>query len=438
MIEAWSHVVEKGSELVCSLVLFYWLLIWCSHLLAIADGCRRLHRRPAKLPPSPDAAEKAEAAPGVTILKPLVGIPLDPNLVTNLESFFNLDYPKYEVRFCIADCDDPCIATVKQLMAKYPNTDATLHVGGSVVGVNPKINNIAKAYAESRYELIMISDAGIMLRPEALQEMVSLMTPDVGIVQQMPFTTDRKGWPATLEKIVFGCHIARSHLYLNVLDKLRLNINCLTGMSFIIRKVVLEHAGGISYFGQYLGEDMFMAAYNQSLGYGMVISSFPAMQNHGVYSVGMLMRRLSRWMKLRSKAAPPILLLEPLQECVALGAAAGVAAGLLLQADPLAFFLFHVLAWMLADWTLLSIMQNGAPPFSKFEFVVTWLFREVTLFCVYLQVLREPHIQWRTKKFIVHWGGTTEMVDAEVTPKEVTTTEVKKKTDVEQTGVSNV
>ena len=62
-------------------------------------------------------------------------------------------------------------------------------------------------------------------------------------------------------------------------------------------------------------------------------------------------------MKLRSNAAPLILLLEPLQECVALGAAAKVAAGLLLQTDLLTFSLFHVLAWMLADWTLLSIMQ---------------------------------------------------------------------------------
>jgi len=433
MIEGWSYVAERGLELVCAAVLVYWLLIWCSHLVAIADGCRRLHRRVPPPPPSPDSVEKAEAAPGVSILKPLVGIPLDPNLVTNLESFFNLDYPKYEVRFCIAESDDPCINTVKQLMSKYPNVDATLHVGGSVVGVNPKINNIAKAYDEVRYELIMISDAGIMLRPEALQEMVSLMTPEVGIVQQMPFTTDRKGWPATLEKIVFGCHIARSHLYLNVLDKLRLNINCLTGMSFIIRKVVLEHAGGVAAFGRYLGEDMFMAQYNQSLGYEMVISSFPAMQNHGVYGVGMLMRRLSRWMKLRVKAAPSIVVLEPLQECVALGAAGGAAAGLLLGADPLAFFLCHTLAWMLADWTLLNIMQNGPPPFSKFEFVVTWLFREVTLCCVYLQVFRQPHIQWRTKKFIVHWGGTTEMVDVEEKG------ELKKlKADAEKTGVSNV
>ena len=73
------------------------------------------------------------------------------------------------------------------------------------MGVNPKINNIHAGYQASRYPIIMISDAGIIMRPEALTEMVSLMTPEIGIVHQVPYTTDRKGWPATLEKVRSLC-----------------------------------------------------------------------------------------------------------------------------------------------------------------------------------------------------------------------------------------
>ena len=73
--------------------------------------------------------------------------------------------------------------------------------GAKEVGVNPKINNISAAYAVARYPFLMISDAGILTRPETLTEMMSLMTKDVGIVHQIPFTTDRPGWPASLEKV---------------------------------------------------------------------------------------------------------------------------------------------------------------------------------------------------------------------------------------------
>ena len=31
---------------------------------------------------------------GVSVLKPVVGVPMDPHLMANLETFFTMDYPK--------------------------------------------------------------------------------------------------------------------------------------------------------------------------------------------------------------------------------------------------------------------------------------------------------------------------------------------------------
>lgn len=69
------------------------------------------------------------------------------------------------------------------------------------VGVNPKINNMQPGYLAAKHELVLVSDSGLLMKEDTLTDMVAHMTPDVGIVHQMPFTCDRKGWPAILEKV---------------------------------------------------------------------------------------------------------------------------------------------------------------------------------------------------------------------------------------------
>lgn len=93
---------------------------------------------------------------------------VDPNLIHNLETYFTMIYPVYELLFCIENKDDPAIETVKRLIEKYPNIDTQLFIGGSNVGVNPKINNMNPGYLAAKYELIMISDSGVksMLTPD--------------------------------------------------------------------------------------------------------------------------------------------------------------------------------------------------------------------------------------------------------------------------------
>ena len=63
--------------------------------------------------------------------------------------------------------------------------------GGEKVGVNPKINNLSPGYKASKYDLILVSDDRIKMKHDALSDMVSFMTPNVGLVHQMPFTCDR-------------------------------------------------------------------------------------------------------------------------------------------------------------------------------------------------------------------------------------------------------
>ena len=66
-----------------------------------------------------------KSLPGVSILKPLINS-VDPHLFTNLETFFTLDYPKYEILFCIQDddVDDRLKMYVDSLRNKYPTVQS--------------------------------------------------------------------------------------------------------------------------------------------------------------------------------------------------------------------------------------------------------------------------------------------------------------------------
>lgn len=68
---------------------------------------------------------------------------------------------QYEILFCVQDPKDAAVNYVNCLLEKYPQVDARLFTGGSKVGVNPKINNMQPAYEASKYELVLVSDAGI-------------------------------------------------------------------------------------------------------------------------------------------------------------------------------------------------------------------------------------------------------------------------------------
>ena len=52
------------------------------------------------------------------------------------------------------------------------------------------------------------------------------------------------------------------------------------------------------------------------------------------------------------------------------------------------------------------LFQNGPVPFSKFEFFVAWLLREVLALWTTVKSVRTSEIQWRHKRYKLHWGGT--------------------------------
>ncbi|XP_046546569.1 ceramide glucosyltransferase-like [Haliotis rubra] len=323
-------------------IFILWLVCWFSHTLAILYGKWLLHRVPHDVSP--------EDRQGVSIIKPLTGV--DPNLKTNLTTFFTSNYPAYEILFSVQDEQDPAILLVKSLMEAYPKVDAKLFIGIKSVGANGKVNNMVKAYEAAKYDVVLISDSGIQMRESTLTGMMACMTSKVGMVLQMPYVADREGFAAVYEKVYFGTMQARNCLAANCVG-----INCSTGMSCLMRKDILDEAGGMASFGKYLAEDFFFAEAFRQRGYKCVLCPEPALQNLGTYSVGEFHRRLIRWCHLRMSMLPTLVLLEPMSECMIIGVCASLAIQYLFDASALVVFLLHILCWFLLDYSLITTVE---------------------------------------------------------------------------------
>lgn len=229
----------------------------------------------------------------VSILKPLKGS--DDNLTMNLKSFFTLNYPKFELLFCVHDLSDPAVEVVKRLIEKYPDVDARLLVGSSCDPeiVNPKIRNMNPAYEVAKYDLIMISDDKMWMESDSLLDMVDCMSDKVGIVCQIPFCYDRSGFSAFVEKMFFEIISFKMTLLTEVLYILQPPL-----MSAIYEKKVIDAAGGLKFFGKSLCEDVIMAKYFSDKGWQIRFSRQFAYQNASETNFKSQFRRIVRWCRV--------------------------------------------------------------------------------------------------------------------------------------------
>ncbi|XP_061433426.1 ceramide glucosyltransferase-like [Lethenteron reissneri] len=372
--------------------------LWFMHLVSIGYLWFWLRRRTA-----------AEAAPahgkpplvGVSLLKPLCDV--DPNLEDNLETFFEVDYPEYEILLCVQDSDDPAIDVCKKLINKYPHVDARLFIGGKKVGINPKINNLMPAYEAARYDLVWICDSGIRVEEKSLQRMAALMTERVGLVHGLPYVADRRGFSATLEQVYFGTAHARSYVAAHAVG-----VKCVTGMSCLLRRAVLQQAGGLAAFSPYLAEDYFIADAVARTGWKFAMAHDVALQNAGTHSIALFQSRMIRWARLRFHMLPQTVLLEPVSECILAGMITSAAANLALGAPVPVFLAAHGLAWMLLDYLRLRLIQGGPLPFSKVDFTLAWFIRESMTVFIFVSALCASTIGWRNVRYRIRCGGKAE------------------------------
>ncbi len=334
----------------------------------------------------------------ISVLKPLKG--LEPGLETNLQSFFQQDYPDFELIFCVADFDDPALAVVSRLLDRYPNVNARLHVGAPNTEVNPKICNLLPGYALARHEWILISDSNVRVGPTHLKDVAEKMADDVGVVTAVILGTDPRGIGAHLEAVFLNTFHAR---WMQILYGL--GHPCVVGKTMFFRRSAMDRFGGLKCLGPFLAEDYMAGQIMRRLGLRTELVASPVPQPIGNSSFERFWMRHVRWGRLRRAQLPPSFYAEPFQSSVGSGACGAIAMAIL-GWPVLPFLAAHFLLWALADFLLM--VSLGARP-TPVTFLI-WLLREALALPHWVHVGRGRTIDWRGRSMRLCPGGLIEAV----------------------------
>ncbi|MGD0634511.1 MAG: ceramide glucosyltransferase [Beijerinckiaceae bacterium] len=145
--------------------------------------------------------------PGVTVVRPLCG--LETFSAATLESTYAIDYPTFEILFCVARANDPILPLVHQTMAAHPDVPARLLIGDDVISINPKLNNMVKGWREARYGWIAFIDSNVLMPPDFIGHLVAAWRSDTGNVSAPPAGTMPDGLWGHLECAFLNTYEAR-------------------------------------------------------------------------------------------------------------------------------------------------------------------------------------------------------------------------------------
>src|SRR5688572_4414900 len=139
--------VMLAVALVALVACTLWVLSGLWAVLRVTRAGRE-NERPFELDGAP------REPPAVTLLKPLCGA--DAGLEENLTSFFRLSYPNYELIFGVAAENDPSLAVVARLQARYPRVIARAVVHPGSGALNPKVENLSGILPLAPHDLVVV------------------------------------------------------------------------------------------------------------------------------------------------------------------------------------------------------------------------------------------------------------------------------------------
>jgi ceramide glucosyltransferase len=350
------------------------------------------HRPTTRQKKSPASSSPSQDYPLVSLLKPVKG--MDDGLEANLESFYQLDYPLYEILFAVDDWQDESCALIKKLAARYPVIHTKILATGDPLTENPKIHKLSWLESESRGRLLWVTDASVRVEPQTLRRLVEKYSSSKAKLIFSPVLgTNSRSLASLMENTYLNFFTSGNIIALWKLFRQPV----VMGKSILLDRAALKTFGGFKYFKDYLAEDYLIGKSFQDSGFKVDTNYIWIKNISEQASLKTFLKRTARWAMMRSKLNRPAYLAELLLNPVVIALAAMAAFGAPFLKLALAVAAGKIILEYLNFLVVNQPDRRRAVNHLFFPAMV--MIRDLLLFAVYLTPFFSSTINWRGHHF---------------------------------------
>ena len=231
-------------------------LVYCA--LTVIAAVRYKRVRPPEL----------HSAPPISILKPLSGA--EDGLEENLASFFEQQYPRFEILFAVREASDPAVAVVEKVRARFPGVPSRILTTGEPPYPNVKVFKLDRMLEAAQYDLLVMADSDVRFAPGALQRLAAeFEDPAVGLSTCPYRAVPGKGLWSLLEAIGLNTQFLGGVLVARMLEGMKFAV----GPTITARRAAILEIGGWEALHEYLAEDFVLGKRVAESGRQVILSS---------------------------------------------------------------------------------------------------------------------------------------------------------------------
>lgn len=269
------------------LAVFCGSVVYC--ILQIVAALRYLQVRPPTL---------LDIEP-ISILKPLAGLDLD--LESNLRTFFEQDYPSFEILFAVRSESDPAVEVVSRLQKEYSKIPSRLVITGEPPYPNAKVFSLERMMAVAANDLLVMSDSDIRVTLNLLRTAAAeFQDARLGVATCPYRAVPGASFWSQLEATGMNTDFWGGALVARMLEGMRFAV----GPTIVARRNVLQAIGGFARLKDYLAEDFVMGQFAADAGHGVILSSYVIEHHIGSATLGENVAHRLRWARSTRRSRP--------------------------------------------------------------------------------------------------------------------------------------